>query len=71
MKYKLVARADKYKLGARVSKHKLGARAGKYRLGARVGAGTGDQCQGRGPSRRPGAGKYKYAAKHYIIIHTF
>ena len=53
-KYKFGARADKYKFGARTGKYKLGARAGKYKFGARA------QCRGRGPSKAPGAGKYKY-----------
>ena len=41
---------DKYKLGIRAGKYKLEARTGKYKFGAR----------GRGTSKEPGAGKYKY-----------
>ena len=55
------ARAGKYKFGARAGKHKLGARAGRYKLGG----------QGRGPSKGPGAGKYKYPSTDlFIIINT-
>ena len=51
----MAARAVKYKFGARAGKYKLGARARKYKLGARAG--------GRGTSKEPGAGKYKYPPK--------
>ena len=50
------AKAGKYKSGARAGKYKSGARAGKYKLGARAGR----KDQGWEPSKRPGAGKYKY-----------
>ena len=57
-KHKLGTRAGRYKLGARASKYKLGARAraGKYKLGARAGC----QSEDRGPSKGPGAEKYKH-----------
>ena len=55
-KHKFEGRASKYKSGARASKYKLGARTGKCKLGARAGG----QSQGLGPSKGPGAGKYKY-----------
>ena len=53
----LQTRAGKYKFGTREGKHTSGARAGKYKLGARAG------CQGQGPSKGKGAGKYKYPLK--------
>ena len=49
------ARVGQHKLGTRADKYKLGARAGKHKLGARP--------EGRGPSKGPVAGKYKYPLK--------
>ena len=55
-KHKLGTRAGRYKFGVRAVKYKLGARAGKYKLGARAGC----QSEDRGPSKGPGAEKYKH-----------
>ena len=51
-------RAGKYKLGARTGKYKLEARAGKHKLGTRA--------MGRGLSKGPGAGKYKYPFEYVL-----
>ena len=57
---KLEARASKYKSGARAGKRKFGARVVKYKSGAKPGKYKLRAKAGPGPSKRPGAGKYKY-----------
>ena len=57
---KLEARASKYKSGARAGKRRFGARVVKYKSGAKTGKYKLRAKAGPGPSKRPGAGKYKY-----------
>ena len=58
-KCKLRARVGKWKLGARVCKYKLGATCREYKLGARAVTWTRGHNQSPGPSKEPGARKYK------------
>ena len=70
-----LVRVGKYKLGANTNLAQgrqiqiWAPGAGKRKLGTR--AGVGGQDQGRGPSKEPGVGKYKYPLSNFFNKLTF